>query len=226
MRKLTLILSVAMLATPVLADDLPEFQPWWRGEVSTTLQRWEFDTPDQVNVLPDGPGPLDEGPPYQVGYLPSTMVTEIRPFQNEPWIEEDPFAPTGAPGRFGIWMLSGEMDVLVDNHDPDNDRKLINVQLTWHPGEIGALPGIKDIGPEQYPVRDFQHVGDIASCNGWITSLYTWEFEGNPADEWFTIYGNVYVDQLVVDTWCIPEPATMGLMATGGLFALLRRRRK
>ena len=224
MKKLALILSVAMLAAPALADDLPEFQPPWRGEVSTTLQIWEFNTPEQINVLPDGPGPLiDDGTVYQVGYLPSTMVTEIRPFNNEPWIEEDPFAPTGT-GRFGIWMLSGEMDVLVDNHDPDNDLKLINVQLTWHPGAAGAMPGIKDIGP--LPVRDYLHVADIPQCNGWITSLFTWEFDGNPPDEWFTIHGDIYVDQLVVDTWCVPEPATMGLMGIGGLFALLRRRRK
>ena len=41
----------------------------------------------------------------------------------------------------------------------------------------------------------------------------------------FTIGGDVFVDQLVVDTICIPEPATMSLLALGGL-ALLRRKRR
>ena len=61
--------------------------------------------------------------------------------------------------------------------------------------------------------------------SGWYESTYTWEIYPNPFDEWFTIAGDILVDEIVIDTWCIPEPATLALLLIGGL-ALLRRRRK
>ena len=58
----------------------------------------------------------------------------------------------------------------------------------------------------------------------YATGSYTWEIYPNPIDEMFTIGGNIDVDGIIVDTWCIPEPATLGLLLLGGL-AMLRRRR-
>jgi hypothetical protein len=40
--------------------------------------------------------------------------------------------------------------------------------------------------------------------------------------EVFLIEGDIEVDEIVIDTWCILEPATLALLLLGG-FALLRR---
>ncbi len=227
MARILSIFLVAMLlvgTSAAWADDINP--PPWRGEWSTTFQYWQFWTPDigdPYGLTPDGPGPLGEGLPGEPytspGYLPSTRLW-VDPFGD--WIDID-----SSSGRQGIWPLSGYLDVVVDNHDPVNPEKLIWVQLTWRqqPGTDGGpfmdpwdpLPGFTST-----PVRieDEQTAAD-----GWTTTTYAWEIYPNPADEWFTIGGDIDVDQLVIDTWCVPEPATLSLLVIGGLTLIRRRRR-
>ena len=51
--KVLCALAVAALAVPALAEDLNP--PWWRGEISTTSQVWEFNqnVPPGTEVRPD-----------------------------------------------------------------------------------------------------------------------------------------------------------------------------
>ena len=60
----------------------------------------------------------------------------------------------------------------------------------------------------------------------WYTYNYGLTIEPNPTSEMITItvpYCTV-IDQIVVDTICIPEPASMALLALGSVFLLRRRR--
>ena len=210
-------------ASAAFADD--PFPPVWHGEWSTTYQYWDFltnDTGSPDGLTPDGPGELVEGLPgepyIEPGYLPSTRLW-VDP--NGDWIDFD-----SESGRQGIWPLSGVIDVLVDNHDPVNPEKWMWVQVTWRstPGTTGEPDVFPATLPPEYtrtPVRieDEQDYG-----NGWFTTLYRWEIFPNPIDERFGIVGDIWVDQLVVDTWCIPEPATLALLVMGGI-AVLRKRR-
>ena len=227
MTKVVAVSLIAILlagASSALADDV--FPAPWRGEWSTTYQFWQFGTPDtgaQGGVTPDGPGELIEGQPgqpyIQPGYLPSTRLWV---YPDGDWIDQDATSP-----RQGIWPLSGSIDVVVDNHDPVNPDKLLWVQLTWR--STGSGNGMPVITPDDMlpdfttgPVRiEYEQ----AWGDGWTTTLFAWEIHPNPQDEWFTISGDIDVDQLVIDTWCIPEPATLSLLALGGL-AVIRRRRK
>jgi hypothetical protein len=58
----------------------------------------------------------------------------------------------------------------------------------------------------------------------WYYSWYKYRLIPNPDAERVAISGSVFVDELVIDTYC-PEPATMALLGLGGLGMLFRRKR-
>jgi hypothetical protein len=215
MKKLVVLIALVVLSSIALADDIQP--PWWRNQWSTTFQYWEFSTNANLNVKPDGPGPLDEGPPYVSGYLPSTEIILIEPGPGMDWIDID------SSGRQGIWPLSGIMDVIVDNHDPPNEWKIMWVQITWRPQDQGMVPVIENLVPAPHQDYPVSIVEEELLADGWFETTFTWRISPNPVDEMFRISGSIDVDELVIDTWCIPEPATLMLLAFGGL--LLRKRK-
>ncbi|MFA6176853.1 MAG: hypothetical protein WC765_09785, partial [Phycisphaerae bacterium] len=58
----------------------------------------------------------------------------------------------------------------------------------------------------------------------WYHTTYLFEVRPNPIVEYVTIGSAVWVDELVIDTLCMPEPATVGLLCDGAL-GMLRKRK-
>ena len=199
LKKLIVNLVVAFALTTSafvsLADDL--FPPPWRGLPGSTWAQWEYSTPDP-NPLPDA-----GFNPYGV---PQTQVyADYFPSLN---------------GRQGVWSFSGEIWVDIPNRPEPWPWKDIQIQLTWEEQASGERPFVVTTAPEAI---NGTLVQEIALEGLWKHSIYTIHLEPNPAWEQIKISGNIDVDQLVIDTICIPEPAALALLTLGGLILCRRR---
>jgi hypothetical protein len=226
---------LCLCAIPVLSSAEDLFPPVWRGEWSTTSQVWEFSEPNDGqadldgDTLPDGVEP-DGFPRGGQPFLPSTRLW-IWPETGAEWLPEDQplqYEDNQWVG-IGVWPLSGYMDVLVDNHDPHPENiKLIWVQITWRPNmeDEGINFEYFDPDPVADPVVVNEYFYTPTDPLGWRTTAFFWQLPFNPPDELFRFGGDIHVDELVVDTWCVPvpEPALLAIAACGLL--LLRRRAK
>lgn len=206
MRSLLITLTVlSVFAVAAQADDLNP--PPWRGQPRTTFQEWQFLTPD------DTPAPEFVNNPYG---MPTAQVW--------PGTGQAYWPVWG--GRTGVWPLSGAMELYVPNI-PGGEYKDIWVQLTWAKQAFASVPVLSttpggtvellsqiDIGPTNEPPP--------AGANWWHTT-YNIRIYPNPAFETIRIDGTVMIDQVVIDTICIPEPASLGLLMIGGLLLVRRR---
>lgn len=207
MKRLALssILCLSLFVQIAQADDLNP--PPWRGQPRTTFQEWTFATPNPM-PLPD----LVNNPYGQPG-------AQVWPGTGQQ------YWPIWG-GRGGVWPLSGAMEFYIPNA-VGGEYKDIWIQLTWAkqafmsspiistiPGGTIQLLSQIDIGPTGEPAP--------AGANWWH-STYNIRIYPNPEFETIRIDGTIMVDQIVIDTICVPEPATMTLLALGGLVFLRRK---
>ena len=187
-----------MLCSGVLADDLRP--PDWRGHNDSTFQLWDFSVED---LEPD---------PDAVDNRFGDPMLRVTPFGD--------YIPTP-----GAWPLSGEIDVYIPNFPEIRPYKEIWIQLTWQPTSVDPfLPDMPVVSVTPFDSIQMAR-GDDINLNGWTHSLFMVSIWPNPAEEWITIKGDIIVDQLVIDTICIPEPVTVIILGIGGVLAFKRKER-
>ncbi|MEA1952263.1 MAG: PEP-CTERM sorting domain-containing protein [Planctomycetota bacterium] len=240
------VLVVAMLVgcmgSLALADDLNIPDWWFEGgdpwtDPARTFVGWEFELepdpiPEPIPIPPDFGNNLNGGlqdliwDPGPDGWLPDLNVVEAPSYDPRvgPW---DGWIGTG------VVALSGRLEIPVFNDMTLRPEKKVSIQLTWAPqdGQSMPFPGIGVVSAETgglgYTVTPVMETSTIPLGGGWTHSTYEFSIYPNPMSEVFEIVGDIYVDELIIDTHCVPEPTTLSLLAIGGLglLALLRRRR-
>ena len=204
-----------------LGDDL--YPPDWRGLPNSTLQMWEFsagDNPVQPVVPPDA---YDN----DYGVPEATVYGEFEyPLRDTWWIDDD------IEGHFGVWNIGGEIGIWIPNDPVLRPEKWIRIQITYDGGHavdpsIPFDPWIEVQASDGATVRDFTLVMETELDPVFTHAVYDLVLMPNPSEEtiWITPrYCQLYVDEIVIDTICIPEPATLTLLAAGCL-AVIRKRR-
>ena len=214
MKALCAIVVIAGLigvgGAPAWGDDL--LPPPWRtappGQGATTHQVWEFSlgaNPTWANIDNNLFGdPLAT----VVGGLPETY-----------WLDLD-------RGHQGVWRIEHYMALDIPNNPVYNDLKEIWLQITYapvgviRPPEIASLPDYTALDL----IRDIPIPLDVAYRH----ATYRLTIEPNPPHEILYLLPRIcylYIDEIVVDTRCVPEPASLAFLGLGGLVLLARRRR-
>ncbi len=214
-------LAVCVLAVPAVADDLrPE---WWRGLPRTTVQIWEFNTA--------GEGPLTtaddaiyfhyDAPDGPLNFNPNGDATlNVLPKMDCEGNATDRWHPAWQ-GREGIVPLDATIEATIPNVPEPNDEKWIWIQVTWLPKVDNAAPNVVELDSGLVAEELFT----IDLPDSWVHSTYQIVLPYNPPHETIAIDGRIKVDQLVIATRCIPEPASLSLLAIGAM-AMLRRKRR
>jgi hypothetical protein len=211
------LLICVVAAGPALADDL--LPPDWRGAPSSTLQIWEFPTDDNP-VEPD----VSANP---FGTALATIYGEFEfPNRDTFWIAED-------YGHVGVWNIGGSIGLEIPNDPEPRAQKLIRLQLTYDGGPPPEpAPRIDVVAAAGGVVTDFQLVEQIILDDVYVHDTYDIVLEPNPNSETIWVlprYCQIYIDQIVVDTLCVPEPSTLVSLIAGAMgvaaCAVWRRRR-
>ena len=188
--------------------------PDWRGEPRTTYQEWNFSTPS-LSPLPDEyEGPFDP------------LAATVQPVSG-PWYRWFGW-------HQGVFPLSGHMYFPILNFEELSEEKVIQIQVTWFQKKCGYRPLIEaapvfqedlDGGSSADWIRAAL-VGEKKLRFGWRHSTYEIILRPNPPQEIIHITGAIYVDDVIIDTLCMPEPTTLILLGLGGVVLMLRSRRK
>jgi hypothetical protein len=197
---------VGLTASSLLAEDRTD-PPWDSTLPNQTSQSWDY-TAD----------PLDP------------VVIFSNPY-GEPSIDWGNAAPQSVPGWDGtdigtmhIGEGDGDLWIWIPNNEDDNLYKMIFWQVTSDksPTPTGDWPETSPPGTGGPGVPPQVGLG-----GDWYVYNGVNVIQPNPEGEWlhFSLAYSTNVAEIVIDTVCMPEPATLGLLAAGAGLAFLRRRR-
>lgn len=213
-RKWALLAVFAVSTSAAFADDLVP-PPWVRGGPQTTTQEWDFLTVNDIFGHPIN----GIGNPYG-----QPQVTNP---QDGVWLPNDSSFNPNPTTRPGIVCIAPGVTLKfrIPNQENLDNQKNVWAQVTWW-----AAPGTNVVVSPLAPAPNTGTIiGTLPLGSGWNHTTASFVLAQQPAFEDFWIQNfttsNLYIDQVVIDTQCVPEPATMSILGFGGLAIAARRRR-
>ena len=171
-------------------DDM--YPPTWRDLDNSSKAVWEFS--DATN-----PSPADVYVNNFVPPNPGPVFATVVPAPEEDWYAT-------YEGRPGVWPLSGTATIELPNAVEARLYKYIWIQITWAPMLVDAEPAVSSIAPPGAAVQAISTTRE----GPWVTSVYIIRLEPNPEFETILIEGDIYVDEIVIDTICTDEEYYVG----------------
>ena len=194
--------------------------PSWRtdpcGAPPTTFQGWTFSTSSHPSA------PDEVVNTYGNPIADVCVVDTVPPFQTY-WKEWDPV--TGSNQHHGVWRIYGDdyMKLTIPNADESNPVKEVWLQITYSSSDVSRKPELQTM-----PWYDsIELIDSIVLDDLYYHDTFLITIKPNPDSEDIYILPRdctLYIDEIVVDTQCIPEPTTICLLSFG-ILGLLRRRR-
>jgi hypothetical protein len=191
--------------------------PWWRGAPRTTYQAWYPLTAEMYDLATVDSN--EYGMPY--AYAEGTFTGWV--FTN------------GAPGPDGTplqaaWFnqQSGSIVLQLPNAPESVDDKLFWIQITCSTNANLSYSFSVFSGTNHWsPTNTYQYITNW-SYGTWMTHVTEWMIPHNPSQEimYLDFYAKTFVEQIVAETWCTPEPATVAVGLCLGACALLHQRRR
>ncbi len=154
-------------------------------------------------------------------------------------------------GREGVLRDVAELSWDINNFIDEEPLKKIKLQIVWKEDDTEDITAskfkfeIETFDPtgddfvvfNEDPFENYTDLGD-----GWYHSVFEFEVEPNPDYEYITLISknpastgqnggtnniaSIAVDEVVIDTISIPEPATISVLGLGSLLLARRKRRQ
>ncbi len=216
LRHLALAVVLSCVGLGWADDRIPP--PWDRQEPAALFAEYDF----RAAPVPTGdvrPGGL---------YFPEQLSN---PFGGQPAGYDPNYPYNGGVGsewlpaigiRPGIAVPAFDMEFWNPNAPVARPYKEMYIQVTWLPGgpdADGVAPLLEVTTTDPHTTLiEIAVVNEIPLEDGFFYTRWRVRIEPNPPQEYVRLLpseegGRLYLDQVVIDTICVPEPATVLLLA-------------